>query len=168
MSVDREQICEFKLAYMAMFDQIAHPDGSNYPRLRHWVWSVIEYRFGEADKHSQSQALSALTYTTMVTALAAAAAESLGIAADEDDVRRRRLEKAAWVLGLSYALGLTHPESVSGETALAVLDEDAFTRLCTASVPRLDDGVFWGEFKVLGEALFSRMFGNVALSPPQR
>ena len=62
-----------------MFDQIAHPDGSNYPRLRQLIWGAIDQQASALSKQQQSQALSVLTYTTLVTAVACAAADALDI-----------------------------------------------------------------------------------------
>jgi hypothetical protein len=158
MAVDREAIRDFKLAYMAMFDQIAHPDGSNYARLRAYVWSLIEAEFSDDDKHRQTQALSALTYTIMLTALAYAAVEDLGLQSEDEDPALARFDKAAWCLGMTYSIALTHPTTVEGEHGLSVLGADCLRELFAASVPGIGDSSFWGEFRVLGEALYQRMF----------
>jgi hypothetical protein len=158
MAIDREAIRDFKLAYMAMFDQIANPDGTNYARLRAYVWSLIEADFSDDDKHRQTQALSALTYTLMVAALACAAVEDLGLQDDDDDPGLVRFDKAAWCLGMTYSIALTHPENVEGEHGLSVLGKDCLRTLFAAHVPAADDTTFWGEFRVLGEALYQRMF----------
>lgn len=161
--VDREQIAGFKQAYMAMFDQIAHPDGSNYPRLRRLIWGAIEQREGALSKQQQSQALSVLTYTTLVTAVACAAATALGIG-DQQEEALQPTERAGWCLGLGYALSMTHPESVAGETALDLLGESELGDLCDLTLPELGDATFWGEFRVVGEALYSRLFALALLS----
>ena len=62
-----------------MFDQIADPDGSNYPRLRQLIWGAIDQQASALTKRQQSQALSVLTYTTLVTAVACAAADAMRI-----------------------------------------------------------------------------------------
>jgi len=168
MAVDREAIREYKLAYMAMFDQIAHPDGSNYPRLRKYVWSVLESQFSDADKQRQTQALSALCYTLMITALLCAAAEELDEAEDgQVGLGLQRFDKASWCLGLIYAIGLTHPDAVQVETGLALLGEDELRDLFAVAVPSSDDGLFWGEFRVLGHALYQRMFRLVVWHPDE-
>jgi len=164
MAVDREIIRDFKLAYMAMFDQIAHPDGSNYARLRAYVWSLIEAEFSDEDKHRQTQALSALTYTIMVTAVACAAVEDLGLQPEDQSAELARFDKAAWCLGMTYSIALTHPETVEGEHGLSVLGKDCLRALFAASVPGADDISFWGEFRVLGEALYQRMFTLAVIS----
>ncbi len=163
MAVDREQISAYKRAYMTLFDQIADPDGSNYPRLRHLVWGAIEGRAGTLNKQQQSQALSMLTYTLLVTAVACAAAAALPVGSAVDE-RQIRLDRAGWCLGLIYALSMTHPESVAGETPLDLLGVEALTDLCSTATPPVSDANFWGEFRVVGEALYGRLF---TLAPPQ-
>lgn len=158
MPVDREAIRDFKLAYMAMFDQIAHPDGSNYARLRTYIWSLIEAEFSDDSKRQQTQALSALTYTIMVAALVCAAVDDLDLQDEGGDPALIRFDKAAWCLGMTYSIALTHPERVDGEHGLSVLGKDCLRELFTAPVPTADDTTFWGEFRVLGDALFQRMF----------
>lgn len=163
MSVDREQIGAFKSAYAALFDQIAHPDGGNYPRLRQLIWGAIETRASGLSKQQQSQALSVLTYTLLVTAVACAAATELSVGAG-DTPQKQRIDRAGWCLGLVYALSMTHPESVMGETPLDLLGADALADLCSLVTPPVSDAKFWGEFRVVGEALYGRLF---ALSPRQ-
>ena len=160
--VDREQIAGFKQAYMGMFDQIAHPDGSNYPRLRQLIWGAIEAREAAFNKQQQSQALAVLTYTTLVTTVTWAAASALGVG-EAQEAAAQRTERAGWCLGLGYALAMTHPQNVAGDTALDLLGEAELRDLCSLDVPELKDATFWGEFRVVGEALYSRMF---ALSVP--
>ena len=156
----------FKQAYLAMFDQIADPDGSNYPRLRQLIWGAIDRQSSALTKRQQSQALSVLTYTTLVTAVAYAAADAMRIG-NEGQGQKKKVERAGWCLGLGYALSMTHPETVSGETALELLGAEAMTDLCGIAIPPGTDATFWGEFRVMGEALVNRLF---ALSPlrPER
>jgi hypothetical protein len=164
--IDREQIGGFKQAYLVMFDQIADPDGSNYPRLRQLIWGAIDQQASALTKRQQSQALSVLTYTTLVTAVACAAADAMGVGSDLQG-QQKRIERSGWCLGLGYALSMTHPEVVSGETALELLGTEAMTDLCGIAIPPGTDATFWGEFRVMGEALVNRLF---ALSPlrPER
>lgn len=164
MAIDREAIRDCKLAYMAMFDQIAHPDGSNYSRLRGYVWSIIERHFSDEDNQRQTQALSALTYTLMLTALTCAAAEALDASAEHGHLEQQRVNKAAWCLGLSYAIGLSHPDTVEGEHGWSVLGADSLKALFAEPVPDASDAHFWGEFAVLGEALYQRMFTVTVLT----
>ena len=166
MAIDREQIAEFKRAYIAMFDQIAHPDGSNYPRLRQLIWGAIEARADELSKLQQSDALSVLTYTTLVAAVTCAAASALDVGDGASD-RQHGLERAGWCLGLVFALSMTHPESIAGETPLDRLGADALTDLCAIAAPASSDATFWGEFRVLGEALYGRLFGACPLQIEQ-
>lgn len=147
-----------------MFDQIADPDGSNYPRLRELIWGAIDQQAGGLTKHQQSQALSVLTYTTLVTAVAYAAADAMGIG-NEQQGQQIKVERSGWCLGLVYALSMTHPETVSGETALELLGAEAMKGLCGIAIPPGTDATFWGEFRVMGEALVNRLF---ALSPLRR
>ena len=149
-----------------MFDQIAHPDGSNYPRLRQLIWGAIDQQASALTKQQQSQALSVLTYTTLVTAVACAAADALDIGRQER-AQQQKVERAGWCLGLVYALSMTHPETVTGETALELLGSESMTELCHIAIPPGTDATFWGEFRVMGEALVNRLF---ALSPlrPER
>jgi len=149
-----------------MFDQIAHPDGSNYPRLRQLIWGAIDQQASALTKQQQSQALSVLTYTTLVTAVACAAADALDIGRQEP-AQQQKVERAGWCLGLVYALSMTHPETVTGETALELLGSESMTELCHIAIPPGTDATFWGEFRVMGEALVNRLF---ALSPlrPER
>ena len=157
MTVHQEAVRDFKLAYMAMFDQVAHPDGPNYTRLRAYVWAIIERHFSGDDKQRQTQALSALTYTLMISSLACAAAEALKEPVD-DDQEHHRFDKAGWCLGLCYAIALSHPESVEGEHGLSVLGAETLREFFAEAVPGAEDANFWGEFRVLGEALYQRMF----------
>ena len=144
-----------------MFDQIADPDGSNYPRLRQLIWGAIDQQASALTKRQQSQALSVLTYTTLVTAVACAAADAMGVGSDLQG-QQKRIERSGWCLGLVYALSMTHPETVSGETALELLGTEAMKGLCGIAIPPGTDATFWGEFRVMGEALVNRLF---ALSP---
>ena len=147
-----------------MFDQIAHPDGSNYPRLRQLIWGAIDEQADTLTKHQQSQALSVLTYTTLVTAVACAAADALRIGRHES-AQQKRVERAGWCLGLVYALSMTHPETVTGETALELLGTESMTDLCHIAIPPATDATFWGEFRVMGEALVNRLFALTPLRP---
>ena len=166
MPVDREQIAGFKQAYANLFDQIAHPDGGNYPRLRQLVWQAVESRSGELTKQQQSQALSLLTYTLLASAVACAAAAAL----PSDDIggeAQLRLDRAGWSLGLFFALSMTHPEQVAATTALDVLGAEAMSDLCSVPAPRVSDARFWGEFRVVGDALYGRLFPQSAMPVAQ-
>ncbi len=147
-----------------MFDQIANPDGTNYPRLRQLIWGAIDQHASALTKQQQSQALSVLTYTTLVTAVACAAADALGISSGSQEPQKK-VERAGWCLGLVYALSMTHPETVAGETALELLGPEAMTDLCATIIPLGSDAKFWGEFRVMGEALVNRLFVLTPLRP---
>ena len=85
-----------------MFDQIAHPDGSNYPRLRQLIWGAIDQQASALTKQQQSQALSVLTYTTLVTAVACAAADALDIGRQEQGQQQEHLTPRSPELQVAY------------------------------------------------------------------
>ena len=62
---------------------------------------------------------------------------------------------------------MTHPEQVAATTALDVLGAEAMSDLCSVPAPGVSDARFWGEFRVVGDALYGRLFPQSAMPVAQ-
>ena len=162
--MDRDQVALIRGAYVTLFDQIAHPDGANYPRTREWIWQVLEHPEESLDKRQQSRGLSLLTDTLLVASLVGVSSTALVGEEQRAVGEANGPDRGSVSVGFLYALALVHPPEPAPDSALDQLGEEVLQQLMRAPLPAPEEKGFWGEVRVLGEALYRRIFSDQSIS----